>query len=130
MAYRYANLAWMALNRMFPATGPFAVLGLPRQSSYSWNAELCASLLLGSRGQSARLGRGAVEGVWQGLKSLDNGTDERLFHQPDTLGPKPISHAALLVDYLNGKLRPFEDAHQRMLCFWRNLSILVSVSAN
>ncbi len=117
----------------------------------------------------------SVEGVWQGLKYLDNGTDERLFHgqpkkrrgrpdghlfadyrlldygqakaliyiptylelvrqqseaiakldpgleivdvsyQPDTLGPKPISHAALLVDYLNGELNPFEEAHRRML---------------
>ena len=117
----------------------------------------------------------SVEGVWQGLKCLDNGTDERLFHgqptkrrgrpdghsyagyrlldygqakaliyiptylelirqqseviaklepdveivdvsyQPDTLGPKPISLAALLVDYLNGDLSPYEEAHQRLL---------------
>ncbi len=117
----------------------------------------------------------SVEGVWQGLKCLDTGTDERLFHgqpkkrrgrpdghlygdyrlldygqakaliyiptylelirqksdvlahldpqveivdvsyQPDTLGPKPISHAALLVDYLNGELEHYEQAHQRLL---------------
>lgn len=31
--------------------------------------------------------------------------------QPDVLGPKPISHAALLVDYLQGKLAPYEAAH-------------------
>lgn len=41
--------------------------------------------------------------------------DLSLSYQPDTLGPKPISHAALLVDYLNGELKPFEEAHRRML---------------
>ena len=117
----------------------------------------------------------SVEGVWQGLKRLESGTDERLFrgqpkkrrgrpdghlfadyrlldygqakaliyiptyleqirqqseviagldpaveivdvsYQPDSLGTKPISHAALLVDYLNGELEPYKQAHQRML---------------
>lgn len=35
-------------------------------------------------------------------------------YQPDCLGPKPISHACLLVDWLEGKLQGYEDAHQRL----------------
>ncbi len=35
-------------------------------------------------------------------------------YSPEVLGAKPISHAALLVDYLNGKLEPYETAHQRL----------------
>jgi hypothetical protein len=35
-------------------------------------------------------------------------------YQPDCLGPKPISHAALLADYLNGKLEPNIQADQRL----------------
>jgi hypothetical protein len=35
-------------------------------------------------------------------------------YQPDCLGPKPISHAALLADYLNGKLEPYLQADARL----------------
>lgn len=35
-------------------------------------------------------------------------------YQPEVFGPRPISHAALLVDYLDGKLQPYEDAHDRL----------------
>ena len=33
---------------------------------------------------------------------------------PEVLGNKPISHAAVLVDYLDGSLSPFEQAHDRL----------------
>ena len=36
-------------------------------------------------------------------------------YQPDTLGPKPISHAALLADFLNGELLAYESANTRLL---------------
>ncbi len=35
-------------------------------------------------------------------------------YQPDVFGPRPISHASLLVDYLENKLGPYEQAHQRL----------------
>jgi len=179
MAYRYAksrrdgSQSDVSRYGTFRALSPFAVypgkIPIPGMLSYVhrsyWEA---GDNLLDWSADS-------VEGVWQGLKYLDNGTDERLFHgqpkkrrgrpdghlfadyrlldygqakaliyiptylemirrqsevvanldpgleivdvsyQPDTLGPKPISHAALLVDYLNGELNPFEEAHRRML---------------
>jgi hypothetical protein len=142
---------------------------IPGKLSYTWRSYWEAGEdLLGWSADS-------VEGVWQGLKCLDNWTDERLFrgqpkkrrgrpdghlygdyrlldygqakaliyiptylelirqqsqvvakldagveivdvsYQPDTLGPKPISHAALLVDYLNGELEEYEQAHHGLL---------------
>lgn len=33
-------------------------------------------------------------------------------YQPDCLGPRPISHAALLTDFLNGELQPYVQAQQ------------------
>ena len=179
MAYRYAKSrkdctqADVSRYGSFRALSPFAVypgkIPIPGRLSYVFRRywEAGEDLLDWSAD--------SVEGVWQGLKCLDNGTDERLFHgqpkkrrgrpdghlygdyrlldygqakaliyiptylellrqqsdvvarldpdveivdvsyQPDTLGPKPISHAALLVDYLNGALEPYEQAHQRLL---------------
>ena len=177
--FRYAksrrdgSQADVSRHGTFRALSPFAVypgkIPIPGRLSYVFrsNWEAGEDLLDWSAD--------SVEGVWQGLKCLDNGTDERLFHgqpkkrrgrpdghlygdyrlldygqakaliyiptylelirqqseviakldpeveivdvsyQPDTLGPKPISHAALLVDYLNGDLSPYEEAHQRLL---------------
>lgn len=179
MPYRYAksrrdgSQADVSRYGTFRALSPFAIypgrIPIPGRLSYVfrsyWEAD---DNLLDWAADS-------VEGVWQGLKCLDNGIDERLFHgqpkkrrgrpdghlfadyrlldygqakaliyiptylellrqqsavlakldqaveivdvsyQPDTLGAKPISHAALLVDYLNGDLEPYEAAHQRLL---------------
>lgn len=179
MAYRYAKSrkdgtqADVSRYGTFRALSPFAVypgkIPIPGRLSYVWRSywEAGEDLLDWSAD--------SVEGVWQGLKCLDTGMDERLFHgqpkkrrgrpdghlygdyrlldygqakaliyiptylelirqqsdvvarldpdveivdvsyQPDTLGPKPISHAALLVDYLNGALEHYEQAHQRLL---------------
>lgn len=35
-------------------------------------------------------------------------------YQPDVLGPKPISHAALLVDVLVGRLASYQTAHEEL----------------
>ncbi len=179
MAYRYAKSRRDATQSdvsrygAFRALSPFAVypgrIPIAGRLSYVFRSywEAGEDLLDWSAD--------SVEGVWQGLKCLDDGTDERLFHgqpkkrrgrpdghlyggyrlldygqakaliyiptylelvrqqsevvarldpdveivdvsyQPDTLGPRPISHAALLVDHLNGELEPYEQAHQRLL---------------
>ena len=36
-------------------------------------------------------------------------------YQPDCLADKPLSHAALLVDYLEGRLEPYAEADRRVL---------------
>ena len=36
-------------------------------------------------------------------------------YAPDCFSDKPLSHAALLVDFLHGKLEPYELAHRNML---------------
>lgn len=49
--------------------------------------------------------------------------------QPDSLGPRPISHAALLADYLNGKLAPYQAAQQRLRAGAEQLAALHAESA-
>lgn len=50
----------------------------------------------------------------EALQSEDTALVVDVSFQPDVLGPKPISHAALLVDILNGQLAPYENAHDEL----------------
>lgn len=177
--YRYARSrrdgtpADVSRSGNFRALSPFAVypgrIPIPGRMSYifRWHWAQGDDWLDGTAD--------SVEGVWQGLKCLERGTEERLFrgqpkkrrgrtqghlfadyrflddgqarsliyipaylellrqqseviarldptvdivdvrYQPEPLGPKPLSHAALLVDYLNGALQPYEESHLRLL---------------
>ncbi|CAN0411613.1 unnamed protein product, partial [Phaeothamnion confervicola] len=44
------------------------------------------------------------------LSSVSTATFVDVAYQPETLGPKPISHAQLLAEYLNGELSEYQAA--------------------